>query len=366
MPRPTLILSTSEGMLDHDPGHEVRGEHPERPARLATLLDRFREAPAATSARWTLDTTAPESSRDVLEYVHDPAHVDRVLAARGRSLQLDPDTGTSPGSVDAALRAVAHATYGVRRVLDDSPARQAFALVRPPGHHARPDRAMGFCLFNNLAIAVEIARREFEVERVLVVDWDVHHGNGTQAAFWDRADVLVVDVHQAPHYPGTGALTEIGDGEGRGYTINLPVPAGLGDEDYLSLFRRVLIPVAGAFDPDLVVVAAGFDAHVADPLGDMRLSSDGFRRLAELVRAIADRHAGGRLLATLEGGYALDALADSVWACANAFGRDEDSHPGPRSDAGEPNPEAPLHPAVADLVEAAMRVHGRRWPFETR
>jgi acetoin utilization deacetylase AcuC-like enzyme len=358
MTKPTLLVTTDERMLAHEPGHETRGQHPERPARLSSIHARIS---AVTSPTWVTEHDAPALDRSVLEWVHVPEHVDRVLAARGRSVQLDPDTGTSPGSVDAALDAAAHAVHGVSRIFDDSSIRRAFALVRPPGHHAEPTRAMGFCLFNNLAIAIEAARRGHGVRRVLVVDWDVHHGNGTQAAFWTRDDVLVFDVHQSPHYPGTGALTEIGGGAGRGYTINVPASPGLGDEDYGALFEHVLLPVADAFAPELVVLAAGFDAHEADPLGDMRLSTAGFGRLAGVVASVADRHAGGRMLATLEGGYALDALADSVVSCARVFGES------PRTDGSTPDPAPPAPPRPSararELMHAVAGVHGGRWPL---
>jgi len=347
-----LLLTSERSMLDHDPGHERRSTHPESPARLACVLERL-ESVADPPWRWE-GPVAPVS-REVLQFVHPLGHVERVLATRGRAVQIDPDTGTSPGSIDAALTAVGRTVDGVRRIFDTGPLRCAFALVRPPGHHAEPTRSMGFCLFNNLAIATEVALRELGVRRVLIVDWDVHHGNGTQAAFYGRSDVLVFDVHQSPHYPGTGAVTDVGAGAGEGYTINVPLAPGASDPDYLGLFRHVLAPVADAFQPELVVIAAGFDAHVADPLGDMCVTTPGFARLCRAVRSIADRHARGRCLLTLEGGYDLDALSESVLACASELARPD---PVVASEtAGE------LGPGSRAVVQRLAALHGRRWPI---
>jgi acetoin utilization deacetylase AcuC-like enzyme len=338
----TLLLH-HDAMLDHDPG---RG-HPERPERLRAIAAKILGEPIPGTR---LVAPTPVALEAVLR-VHTPAHVERVRAARGKHGGFDPDTLVSPGSVDAAFLAAGAAVDAVDAVLDGR-ARNAFALVRPPGHHAEPGRAMGFCLFNNVAIAAEQARLRPEVERVLVVDWDVHHGNGTQAAFYGRRDVLFFSAHQYPFYPGTGALEEHGRGEGEGYTINVPLPAGATDGDYRRMLADVLAPAAERFRPDFVLVSAGFDAHRRDPLGGMALTTEGFADLCATVKAIADAHASGRLVLVLEGGYDLDGLADSVHACVAVM-------------AGATAPGGPDVPSpVGDAaLRRAVEHHRRYWPL---
>jgi acetoin utilization deacetylase AcuC-like enzyme len=205
-------------------------------------------------------------------------------------------------------------------------ARNAFALVRPPGHHAEPGRAMGFCFFNNAAIAAEAARRN-GAERVLVLDWDVHHGNGTQAAFWERGDVLYQSVHQYPYYPGTGAAHEVGRGAGEGFTVNCGLPGGATDADYEAIFHGLFLPIAQAFRPQLVLVSAGFDAHRDDPIGGMMLSERCFAAMCSAMKSLADSACEGRLVLLLEGGYSLEGLSQSVHACIEVLAGRGDSFP---------------------------------------
>jgi acetoin utilization deacetylase AcuC-like enzyme len=216
--------------------------------------------------------------------------------------------GAAVSAVDAVVRG--EASGGTRR---------AFALVRPPGHHAEMTRPMGFCIINNIAVATRHAQHELGIKRVLIVDWDVHHGNGTQHSFLHRADVLFVSLHQFPFYPGTGALQETGSGDGDGYTVNVPFPGGCHDGDYRAAFRDIIVPVANAFEPDLVMVSAGFDAHRLDPLAGMEATEEGYADMAATVASIADEHADGRLVLTLEGGYDLGALGRSVRACVDVL-----------------------------------------------
>ena len=306
MPHDTLLVS-ADSMLDHDQGPG----HPESPARLRAILDRLHASPIA-GARWAPPTPA---TREQLLRVHDPAFVAEVDAARGLYTALDPDVGLAPPSVDAAYLAAGSAVSAVEAVVSGA-ARRAFALVRPPGHHAERERAMGFCVFANVAVAAEHARAALGLERVLIVDWDVHHGNGSQHIFEGRRDVLVFNTHQHPHYPGTGAASEVGRGDARGFTVNVPLPGGLGDRDYAAVYRDLLVPIAEQFRPELILVSAGFDPHRDDPLGDMEVTSDGFANLCGTVCELADRLAGGRVVLLLEGGYDLQGLADSVHACA--------------------------------------------------
>jgi acetoin utilization deacetylase AcuC-like enzyme len=296
-------------MLEHDAG---RG-HPERPERLRGIRDHLREA-AIDGVAWA--TPTPATTLQVSR-VHDAAYVRRIDALRGRRAQLDPDTGVGPHSVDAAYCAAGAAIDAVTACVR-GPGR-AVALVRPPGHHAEPARGMGFCLFNNIAIAVEHALSALGVERVLVVDWDVHHGNGTQAAFESRPDVLFFSSHRMPFYPGTGAIDERGRGPGEGFTVNVPLPMGGGDALVAGLYAALLPAVARRFRPQLVVVSAGFDAHADDPLGGLTMTTAGFGAVCAIVRAVADEHADGRVALVLEGGYDVRALATGMTECVRVL-----------------------------------------------
>ena len=224
-----------------------------------------------------------------------------------------PDTPISEDSYDAALAAAGGVLAAVDAVMEGR-IRNAFCAVRPPGHHSLPNQAMGFCLFNNVAIAARYLQKKHGVAKVLIVDWDVHHGNGTQEVFYDDPTVLYFSVHRYPFYPMTGSKAERGAGDGLGFIINVPLPAGTGDAEYRKAFREILMPKAMDFDPDFVLVSAGFDAHEDDPLGGMEVSSEGFAEMSRLVKQIADRCCEGRLVSVLEGGYDLEGLADSVEA----------------------------------------------------
>jgi acetoin utilization deacetylase AcuC-like enzyme len=266
----------------------------------------------------------------------------RRYSAAGTAFDLD--TPTSPGSWEAALRSAGAACALVEALLRGE-APTGFSATRPPGHHAEAKRAMGFCLFANAAVAARHALDSLGAERVLILDWDVHHGNGTHAIFHSSPEVLFVSIHQWPFYPGTGALEDVGSGEGEGFTINLPVPAGSGEDEWLGLVEHVAIPAARAFRPDLVLVSAGYDAHTRDPLGECRLESVSFAHLARHVRGLAEE-LGVPLGAVLEGGYDLEALAASVAATMEAFAR-----------GGEPR-----RVESGQLVAGAAEVVGRHWP----
>ena len=278
--------------------HET-GNHPERKERLLAIMHLIEESEI------DLHKIKPEpASIEEMQYVHDPEYINKVKEYSEREIPLDPDTVLCRESYHAALLAAG----GMISAVDDG---RAFALVRPPGHHALSDRGMGFCLFNNIAIGARHAQRT-GYDRVLVVDWDVHHGNGTQHIFYDDPSVFYFSVHQYPHYPGTGSAGETGSGAGQGYTLNVPLPAGSGDAEYVNVFKNILIPAALGFDPDIVLVSAGFDAHIDDPLAGMAVTTAGFGRMASIVSSIADRCCDGRLAITLEGGYDLNALSHSV------------------------------------------------------
>jgi acetoin utilization deacetylase AcuC-like enzyme len=284
--------------------HAPVGHHPERPERLTAA----REAVARQSAAGThFDLVESRAATDdELVRVHDPRFVEALSKLRGETGYLDPDTYVSAESIEVARRAAGSLVAMVDRIID-GPVSKGVALLRPPGHHARPSRAMGFCLLNNVAIAAAHARAR-GIERVAIVDWDVHHGNGTQEIFWNDPHVLYVSTHQAPFYPGTGAVDETGRGEGEGFTINVPLAAGGGDAVYASAFERVVLPVVESFAPDLVLVSAGFDASARDPLAQMELSPNAFGWMARELARLASLSAKGRMGLVLEGGYDLVAL----------------------------------------------------------
>lgn len=249
-----------------------------------------------------------------LELVHPRPYIDLIeRACRHGPAALDPDTVASPGSWEAALRAVGAVTQAIDQVVART-LSAAFCAVRPPGHHALADRAMGFCLFNNVAIGARYAQRRHGCLRILIVDWDVHHGNGTQAMFEEEPTVLYFSTHQYPYYPGTGSRQERGRGQGSGFTINVPLPAGSGDAELIQAFEEELLPKAFEFKPDLVLISAGFDAHRDDPLAGFAVTEEGYARLTQRVCDIVRRCCPGRLVSVLEGGYNLEALAQSVEA----------------------------------------------------
>ena len=298
--------------LEHDTGYS----HPESPERLTAIVSRL-------SSLGMLETLIPVQAVPCelgwIERTHSAGHV-----ARGRAMcaeapfRADLDTPVCNRSFDAAVAAAGGVIEACRRVLDGE-LHNAFCAVRPPGHHAERERAMGFCLFNSVAIAATWLREARGVGRILIVDWDVHHGNGTQDIFYEDPNVFFFSIHQSPLYPGSGAAIERGAGAGATRTLNVPVPPGSTDEHYRTIFEERLLPAAAVFAPDFVLVSAGFDAHRSDPLANIGLTETGFGYLTTLVRDIAETHCGGRLVSVLEGGYDLDALAASVVAHLRAL-----------------------------------------------
>ena len=295
----SLVVVTTDRFADHitPPGHPERVERAET---LQLVADRW----ARTGGR----VLSPRAATDEdLLRVHDAEYVVTLKEARGRATMLDPDTFTSPESEDVARLAAGAVLTAVDHVLDDAGAR-AFVMVRPPGHHAEAERAMGFCLYNNIAVGAAWARSR-GVSRVAVVDYDVHHGNGTQWIFYEDPSVLFISSHQYPFYPGTGAASEVGRGPGAGATVNFPMEAGATDADYDLVYREAVATVLEEFRPELLLVSAGFDAHMDDPLGGMRVTTEGYGALTAGLLAAADRLCGGRIVFVTEGGYDLKALA---------------------------------------------------------
>ena len=326
-----------ESSLDHD-----TGSHPENVRRIPAIE---RELERRDWLGWDV-RQAPAAEIEQLTRVHPAEYVEQVhrVVQQGGGW-FDADTVASPGSWDAAL----HAAGGACALVDSLLAGDAgvgFSALRPPGHHAEAARAMGFCLFNNVAVAARHAIDSHAVKRVAVFDWDVHHGNGTNDIFHSSNEVLYVSIHQSPLYPGSGPLEDVGSGAGEGYTVNLPVPPGAGEGIWMSLVANVVVPVVRAFDPGLVLVSAGYDAHRDDPLAQCRLETDSFTRMADHVRALA-AELGVPLGGLLEGGYDLGALAESVAATLESWGN-----------GGEP-----VAAPVEDVTREALAVVGRNWPI---
>lgn len=288
--------------------HNADITHPERPARLAAIVE-------SLDRRQFLESMSPilhdPVSEDDLQRVHPQAHIATVESARGQ--YLDPDTFVSEESPEIA-RLAAGAVVAAARMVWRGELANAFCAVRPPGHHALAERAMGFCLYNNIAIAAEALRHDTPGTKVLILDWDVHHGNGTQAIFYENPDVFYASLHQYPFYPGTGSTAETGRGEGKGTTANFPLPSGAGDDQFLGAIQTMLDNHATAFKPDIVLISAGFDAHRSDPLGGLNVTTEAYAEATRLVCNFARENCTGRVVSILEGGYDLSALADSVSA----------------------------------------------------
>ena len=324
-----------DASLEHDTGFG----HPER-------ADRIRAIEGELESREWLGwerLEAPAATEEQLLRVHPAEYVQTVREHSERSQPFDLDTPTSPGSYEAALRGAGGACALVEALLTGGE-RTGFSALRPPGHHAERATAMGFCLFASVAIAARHALDALGAERVMVVDWDVHHGNGTNALFHDSREVLFVSIHQWPFWPGTGPLDDVGEGDGEGFSINVPVPGGTGEAAFLSLMEHVVMPVGRQYRPDLILISAGYDAHLLDPLGGLALDTKSFGAMATRMRSLGDE-VGAPVGAVLEGGYDLEALADSVIETMAAL------------EAGAVPSEVARHPLAGDVT----RVAGRYW-----
>lgn len=291
--------------LAHDTGHG----HPERPERLETTMQLLEGVGLAEKVRITSprDATAEE-----IQLVHPKAYVETVKrVAESGGGWLDPDTHVGVRSYDAALKSAGAVLEGLERIFSGD-IDNAFCLVRPPGHHATAERGMGFCIFNNNAIAARFAIEEFGVSRVFILDWDAHHGNGLQDIFYDDDRVLYTSLHQYPHYPGTGGTSEMGIGAGKGFTVNFPLPARSGEEVYLAAFDQVILPMARQYKPELVLISAGYDGHFSDLLCSMLLRANSYAEMAMRLKDLAEECCGGKMMAALEGGYNLVGIAISI------------------------------------------------------
>jgi histone deacetylase 6 len=324
--------------------HRAPYEHPESPARLTAIRDFLeREGLIARCDR----VAAREAKPEELATIHTQQLIEGVRASAGRDFtQFDPDTYASRDSAAAAWLAAGGLCELTIRVARGE-LSNGLALLRPPGHHAERDLPMGFCLFNNVAVAARAAQAA-GARRILIADWDVHHGNGTQHSFWNDPEVLYFSTHQFPFYPGTGAADEIGGSHARGLTINVPFSPGMGDADYLAAFDRVLLPAAQRFQPDLVLVSAGFDAADGDLLGEMRVTPQGFGAMTRRLQSLA----GGRLILALEGGYNLDAISRSAGACLRVL----------LGENGSPDPGGDVSSSGERSLAEAIRAQAPFWP----
>jgi acetoin utilization deacetylase AcuC-like enzyme len=312
-PPTTTAILADPVYKQHDPG----AGHPERPERYDAVTQALTAAGLMNSAARIKPRFATE---DEIALCHSHAYIQKVkqeISHGARQLSTG-DTDVGPRSLDVALQATGGILNAVDTVIERK-ARNAFCVVRPPGHHARPEQGMGFCIFNSIAIAARYAQRKHGIGKVLIADWDVHHGNGTQDIFYTDGSVLFFSTHQSPWYPGTGDAMETGDGKGKNCTINVPLPAGSGRSEIVGAFRERLMPAADRFQPDLVLISAGFDSRIDDPLGRFRLSDDDFADLTAIMLEIAGQHAGSRLVSVLEGGYNLSGLASGATAHVKAL-----------------------------------------------
>jgi len=346
----STIVFRDERCIDH----VTPAGHPECAQRLVSIYGML----DAQLAGKGYEFRAPrQASREELALNHAPSYIDTIESTSGKQqVSLDPDTSTSAGSWTAA-RLAAGAVLDGCDMLVDGRAANAMALVRPPGHHAEYDRAMGFCLFNNVAVGARYLLQHHGLERVMIYDWDIHHGNGTQNAFYDMPGVLYVSSHQYPYYPGSGALHEIGSGAGEGYTVNIPLVGGQGDADYLLLIDQVLVPLARAYKPQLIIISAGYDTYENDPLGTMQVTPSGFGAMTLRLKQLAEELCQGKLLLALEGGYHIDGIAQSIQHTLNALaGHNTQIYEG--GAAAESLSQSSVGGVIADVCTT----HAQSWP----
>jgi acetoin utilization deacetylase AcuC-like enzyme len=309
--------------------HVIEEYHPENPQRLVNIYAML----AGLDQSDLLYAPRRVATREEIAAVHDGSYIESIARTEGKDhTRLDPDTSTSPRSYEAACIA-AGGVLELADMLVDGRAENGFALVRPPGHHAERNKAMGFCIFNNIAIGARYLEQRHGLKKIVIVDFDLHHGNGTQHSFYEDATVLYFSTHQYPYYPGTGRFEEVGSGPGKGFTANLPLSYGMGDDDYVYALEEILIPLCDRFEPQAVLVSAGFDAYYNDPLGGMSVTEEGYAAMTRLLLGIAARHCGGKALFALEGGYDLKGLAGCAKSVILALKR-----PGAAFSAGDAKP----------------------------
>ncbi len=336
--------------LEHvmDPGH------PESPERLRAIYQMLEEE----EMKGQFEAVKPRAAtREELEMIHSPAYIDLIASTAGKPyFRLDGDTSTCAKSYEAALVAAGGFLELIKAIMEGK-LNNGFALVRPPGHHAERDRAMGFCLFNNVAIGARYAIQNFSLQKILIVDWDVHHGNGTQSSFYEDPKVLYFSTHRNGFfYPGTGAATEVGKGKGEGFTVNVPLSTRCDDADYGNIFQKILKPIALEYQPQLILVSAGFDTHYDDPLGGMEVTEKGFARMTQILIEIAEATAQGKLAITLEGGYDVSGQSRSVKAVLKEL-----AHASPLDKKDLLEKEKTNYPRIEKLILQLKEIQKRYW-----
>ena len=332
--------------FDHDNGMG----HPESQERLFAIVDMLRETRLFEEV---VRIEPRDATKEEITLVHDPKYFDLIQSTKGKiRVFLDPDTSTCPVSFNAAVRAVGGMLDATDKVMKGE-VDIAFPLVRPPGHHAERNRAMGFCLFNNVAVGAAYASKVYGVKRILIVDWDLHHGNGTQNMFYDSSEVLYFSTHQYPYYPGTGSVNEVGVQNGFGYTINVPIHPGMGDKEYIKIFFEILKPVIEQYKPELILISAGFDTYFGDPLGGMSVSPKGFAQMTRFLKEMAESYCSGKLVLILEGGYNLEGLWESTKAVIEELLEKN------KTDYGDLTVETKVDP----IIERVKKVQSVFWTF---
>lgn len=333
--------------FEHFPGDY----HPEHPNRLKSIYQLFENNEITGDFVYIPPRLACTAE---LELIHTPEYIAKVAATEGCTRKmLDMDTILSAKSYQIARLAAG----GLLEAIDwgiNKKADNAFALVRPPGHHAEVDRGMGFCIFNNVAIGAKYALTKYCLSKVLIIDWDLHHGNGTQHAFYDDTQVLYFSTHQFPYYPGTGSVEEIGKGEGKGFTVNVPLPPGIKDDEYEIIFEQILEPIAMEFQPELILVSVGFDSYIGDPLGGMELTPEGFAKLTQIILKIARLYSQDRVVLTLEGGYNLEGLKTCTKAVLNELNKG--------ADTSENKPVIKKnYPSINSIINKVIKIQKPYW-----
>lgn len=334
--------------------HQMGAFHPESPNRLKVIYEMIEKNFPINSDNSPFVFINPrKATKQELMLIHTSPYITAIEKTQNKErVILDPDTSTCPETYNVACLAVGGVLEAIDRIMKGE-IKNAFALIRPPGHHAEADRAMGFCFFNNIAIGAEYLIQKYKLKRVLIVDWDLHHGNGTQNAFYFRSDVLYFSTHQFPYYPGTGKENEVGSGNGEGYIVNVPLSPGKNDKDFLYIFQNILRPIAEQFKPEFILVSCGFDICEGDPLGGMKVTSQGFGVLALELKKIAEKLCKGRLLLVLEGGYSLNCLREGVKEILKVLSGQVKSY----------KINGNISPELKKEIESIIKVQSKYWKF---
>ncbi len=346
----TLVLKDERCL-----NHITRSGHPESPKRLEAIYEKLKD----DDIRGKFSEIKPRvATKEEISLNHSMEYIEKIENTAGKHfINLDPDTNTSEGSWQASILAAGAVMTGIDKILDKS-ANNGFAIIRPPGHHAEMSRAMGFCLFNNIAIGARYLIENHGLKRILIVDWDIHHGNGTQNSFYNSPEVLYFSTHQFPYFPGTGRFEETGEKDGKGYTVNVPLSGGQGDGDFLRILREILQPVAEEYNPQFILVSAGYDTYQHDPLGTMNVTPEGFFLMTKFLKHLAEKQCDGRLLLSLEGGYHVEGIAESVKCTLRGLSDEETDI---SSDMESREEDRVSDSNIESTIEKVRKIHSENW-----